>query len=165
MRYAYEKRKRGGAKWSKGGKFRRNQFGLDFSQFEEFAEELDGLGADLQSIFTEIMEQTAETVDEDTAEAMDPKNLPAKGKYSRDKTVNTIVKNPKVRWSGTRGDVGYGFDKTKPNAGSFLITGTPRMQPNYKLEDIFVRKKYKNSMVKDIMEYFMAEIESRVGGK
>lgn len=165
MRYSYEKRRRGGRRYSKGGKFRRNQFGLDFSQFEEFAEELDGLGADLQEIFTDIMEQTAQSVDEDTAEAMDSKNLPAKGKYSRDKTIKTIITNPKVRWSGTKGSVGYGFDKTKPNAGSYLITGTPRMQPNYKLEDIFVRKKYKNRMVRDIMEYFMAEIESRVGGQ
>ena len=43
MRYSYEKRRRGGRRYSKGGKFRRNQFRLDFSQFEEFAEELDGL--------------------------------------------------------------------------------------------------------------------------
>jgi len=153
-----------GRKGSRGGKFKRNQFGLDFSQFEEFAEELDGLGADLQEIFTDIMEQTAETVQEDVLEAMNPKNLPAKGKYSRQKTVKTIDKSPRIRWSGTFGNVGYGFDKTKPNAGSFLITGTPRMSPNYKLEDIFVRKKYKNRMVKDIMDYLMAEIEDRMGG-
>ncbi len=165
MRYAYEKRKRGGAKWSKGGKFKRNQFGIDFSQFEEFAEELDGLGADLQAIFTDIMEQTADTMDEDTAEAMDSNNLPAKGNYSSGRTKGAIIKNPKVRWSGTRGDVGYGFDKTTPNAGSWLITGTPRMQPNYALEDIYVRKKYKNRMVKDIMEFFTTELEARVGGK
>ena len=153
-----------GRKGSKSGKFKRNKFGLDFSQFEEFAEELDGLGADLQGIFTDIMEQTAETVQDDTAEAMDPKNLPAKGQYSRGLTAKAINRSPKVRWSGSYGDVGYGFDKSKPNAGSFLITGTPRMQPNYKLEDIFVRKKYKNRMVADIMEFFMAEIEDRVGG-
>ena len=32
-----------GVKGNKGGKLKRNQFGIDFSQFEEFAEELDGL--------------------------------------------------------------------------------------------------------------------------
>ena len=155
---------RRGVKGNKGGSMRRNNFYLDFSQFEEFAEELDGLGADLKTIFTDIMEQTAETVDEDTAQAMDSNNLPAKGNYSSGRTLKTIIKNPKVKWSGTRGDVGYGFNKSIPNAGSYLITGTPRMQPNYALEDIFVRKKYKNRMVKDIMEYLMAEIEDRVGG-
>lgn len=156
---------RKGVKGNKGGAKRRNNFYLDFSQFEEFAEELDGLGTDLQAIFTDIMEQTADTVDEDTAEAMDSNNLPAKGNYSSGRTKGAIIKNPKVRWSGTRGDVGYGFDKTTPNAGSWLITGTPRMQPNYALEDIYVRKKYKNRMVKDIMEFFAAELEARVGGK
>lgn len=156
---------RRGAKGNKGGKFKRNQFGLDFSQFEEFAEELDGLGADLQKIFDDIMTQSAETVQDDTFEAMDARNLPAKGKYSQGKTKQAIDRNPKVKWSGPKGDVGFGFDKTKINAGSYLITGTPRMAPNYALEDIFVRKKYKNNMTKDIMAFFMAEIEDRVGGK
>ena len=153
-----------GLKWNKGGKFKRNQFGLDFSQFEEFAEELDGLGADLQKIFDDIMTQSAETLQDDTFEAMDAKNLPAKGKYSHGKTKQAIDRSPKVRWSGAKGDVGFGFDKSKINAGSYLITGTPRMTPNYALEDIFVRKKYKRGIVRDIMEFLMAEIEDRVGG-
>lgn len=155
---------RKGVKGNKGGAMRRNNFYLDFSQFEELAEELDGLGADLQSIFTDIMEQTAETVDEDTAEAMDPKNLPAKGKYSKGRTKRSIVKHPKATWSGPKGDVGYGFDKTLPNAGSWLITGTPKMSPNRALEEIYVKKKYQNRMINDIMEYFVAELEDRVGG-
>ena len=154
-----------GVKWNKGGKLKRNQFGLDFSQFEALAEELDGLGADLQEIFDDVMEQTAENVQFDVNEAMDPKNLPAKGQYSRGFTIRAIDKNPKPRWSGTIGEVGYGFDKTKPNAGSWLITGTPRMQPNYKLEDIFVRKKYKSLLVKDIMEYLNDALEDAMGGK
>lgn len=153
-----------GRKGSKGGKFKRNGFYLDWSQFAEFAEDLDGLGADLQKIFDDIMEQSAKTIQDDTFEAMDAKNLPAKGKYSLGKTKQAIERNPKVKWSGTRGDVGFGFDKTRINAGSYLITGTPRMDPNYALEDIFVRKKYKKEIVADIMEYFMAEIEDRMGG-
>lgn len=153
-----------GRKGSKGGKFKRNGFYLDWSQFAEFAEDLDALGADLQRIFDDIMEQSAKTLQDDTFEAMDAKNLPAKGKYSQGKTKQAIERNPRVKWSGTRGDVGFGFDKTKVNAGSYLITGTPRMTPNYALEDIFVRKKYKKELVRDIMEYFMAEIEDRMGG-
>lgn len=153
-----------GNKWNKGGKYRRNQFGLDFSQFEELAEELDGLGADLQKIFDDVMEQTAENVQYDVDEAMDSKNLPAKGQYSRGFTRKAIDKNPKPRWSGTFGEVGYGFNKDKPNAGSWLITGTPRMQPNYKLEDIFTRKKYKKQLVKDIMEYLNDAIEIIASG-
>lgn len=153
-----------GVKWNKGGKLKRNQFGIDWSAFEELAEELDGLGADLQEIFGNAMEDSAKTIQDDTFEAMDPKNLPAKGKYSKGKTKQAIDRDPRTSWSGPLGEVGFGFDKTKVNSGNFLITGTPRMQPNYKLEDIYVRKTYKKGIVKDIMEYFMDELEDRMGG-
>jgi len=154
-----------GNKGNRGGKFKRVKFGIDFSQFQNLAEDLQALGADLQELFDDVLEQTAENVQFDVDEAMDAKNLPAKGRYSRGITRKSIDKNPKPKWSGTVGSVGYGFDKTKPNAGSWLITGTPRMQPNYKLEDIFARKKYTRDLAKDIMEYLMDALEIAAGGK
>ena len=40
-----------GNKWNKGGAHSRNKgLSIDFSCFEEFAEELDNLGADLKAI-------------------------------------------------------------------------------------------------------------------
>lgn len=144
---------------------KRNQFGIDWSQFEDFAERIDGLGGDLKKIFTDVMQMEAETVQEDTVEATAAANLPAHGKYSQEDTVKAINTMPKVEWSGTIASVGMGFDKTKPNAGTFLITGTPKMRPDYKLEEIFVRKKYLKSMITDINEYFEDALDRVVQGK
>ena len=58
-------------------------------------------------------------------------------------------------------EIGLGFDKSKPGAGGFLITGTPKMAPDYKLEDLYVRKRYKNKLVKEIGESLQDEIDKR----
>ena len=65
---------------------RKNSLSVDFSVFSDLAEELDTLGADLQSIFTDVMEQEGETVAEDTKEAVKDAYLPAKGEYSKGDT-------------------------------------------------------------------------------
>lgn len=140
----------------------RNSLKIDFSVFSDFAAELDKLGADLKEIFTDVMEQEAETVAEDTKEAVGRANLPANGIYSTGDTESSIVMQPRVEWSGELGEIGLGFDKSKPGAGGFLITGTPRMQPDYKLEDIYARKSYEKKMVGDIMDYLGAEIDDHM---
>lgn len=155
---------RTGAKWNKGGsKSRGNSLSIDFSCFEDYAEKLDKLGADLKKIIGDAMEQAAETVQDDVTEAMEASNLPAKGIYSNEETMESIIKDAKVDWKGNYGEIGLGFDKTKPGAGGFLITGTPKMRPNYKLEDIFARKKYSTKIRKQIEEELQAEIKS-LGG-
>lgn len=140
----------------------RNSLKIEFSVFEDFAAKLDELGADLKSIFTDVMEQEAETVAEDTKEAVESANLPARGIYSQGDTKDSIVMQPRVEWSGDLGEIGLGFDKTKPGAGGFLITGTPRMRPDYKLEDIYARKSYERKLVGDIMDYLSAEIDDHM---
>ena len=151
-----------GVKFNKGGSMSRgNMLSIDFSCFADYAEKLDNLGANLQEIFTSAMEQAAETVQEDTKEAMNDANLPAKGKYhSRNRdTEASIIPNPKVVWHGPYGEIDLGFDKTKAGAGGFLITGTPKMQPNYALEDIFSRKKYAKKIREQIAEHLQEEID------
>ena len=49
---------------------RKRGLSIDFSVFEDFAAELEGLGGDLKEIFTDVMEQEGETVGEDTKEAV-----------------------------------------------------------------------------------------------
>lgn len=143
---------------------RNHGLSIDFKCFEDFAAELDNLGADLQKIFTDVLEQEGETVAEDTKEAVQAAYLPAKGKYSSSakETENSIVTHPKVEWSGSIGEIGLGFDKTKRGAGGFLITGTPKMRPDYELEKIFVRKMYQKKMTKSIMDYLQAEIDDHL---
>lgn len=153
---------RTGAKGNKGGSKRRNQFGIDWSQYEDLANTLEDLGADVKKIFTDVMDMEAETIQADTEEAVSNSNLPAQGKYSQGDTKKAIDLNPKTDWSGTTASICIGFDKTKPNAGTFLITGTPRMQPDRALEKIYTKKKYLSEVQKDIGDYFAETLHERI---
>ena len=75
---------------------RKSSLSIDFSNFSDYAERLDQLGADLKEIFADAMEQAAETVQDDTIEAMSAANLPAGGRYSRGDTEASIIRNAKV---------------------------------------------------------------------
>ena len=143
---------RTGVKGNKGGKLKRQKFGIDYSQFMDLAEELDALGGNLQEIFSNMLEDIGEEIQVLTFEAMDPKNLPAKGRYSRGYTKKAIELNPKPKWSGPYGTIGFGFDKDKPGAGSFLITGTPRMQPNHELEVMYAQKGFTRGVTEAMRE-------------
>ena len=143
---------------------RKNSLSIDFSNFEEYAERLDELGADLPKIFGDAMEQAAETVENDVLDALADANLPAQGKYSQGVTMASVIRNAQVSWQGSVGEIPIGFDKTKPGAGGWLITGTPKMRPDYALEDIFSRKGYEKKIMKQIQEELQDELDSRLGG-
>lgn len=143
---------------------RKNSLSIDFSNFAEYAERLDELNANLQEVFTDAMEQAAETVEWDIMDALADANLPALGKYSQGATEASVIRDAKVQWQGMLGEIPIGFDKTMPGAGGWLITGTPKMRPDYKLEDIFSRKKYEKKIMKQIEEHLQEEIDERLGG-
>ena len=155
---------RSGAKWTKGGSLaRKSVIQIDFGVFEELADQLENLGEDLKECFADAMEKEGKKVAEDTVKAVANVNLPAKGSYSTGETQKSIIMEPKVEWSGSEAAIGLGFDKTKAGAGGFLITGTPRMQPDYALEKIFTQKKYERDMKKRIMEDLQKKIDKRLG--
>lgn len=143
---------------------RKNSLSIDFSNFAEYAERLDELNADLKEIFQDAMEQAAETVEWDIMDALADANLPALGKYSQGATEASVIRDAKVQWQGMLGEIPIGFDKTMPGAGGWLITGTPKMRPDYKLEDIFSRRKYEKKIMKQIEEHLQEEIDERLGG-
>lgn len=130
---------------------RRNTLRLDTSGFEELITKLDAVGGGVQKAVTDALLQAAETVHDDTVDAMAAINLPAQGKYSTGATMRSIVE-PSVTWSGTVAETPVGFDFSKPGAGGFLISGTPRMQPNPKLEEIYTRKRYMNALQQDMQD-------------
>lgn len=144
----------------------RNTLKLQLSGFEELLTKLDKLGGDLKKVTTNALEQAGETIEWDTKEAVQKPNLPAKGKYSskRKDTEKSIVENPKVVWSGTQAEINVGFDYGKPGAGGFLITGTPRMKPDYALQKIYKRKAYMSQIQKDMSEIVNDAIVDRMGG-
>lgn len=143
---------------------RKNSLSIDFSNFSDLAEQLDELGADLPAIFGEAMEEAAKTVEEDIIEAVHDANLPAQGKYSTGETEASIIHGAKATWSGSVGEIPIGFDKTKPGAGGWLITGTPKMRPDYALENIFSRKGYERKILEQIRKRLQKELDSRIGG-
>ena len=153
---------RGKNKGSKGGS--RIKLSLDVKGFEELITKFDELQGDIKSALTETLEDIGEDIGQRTYEAMDKSNLPAKGKYSTGDTIKTIVRNPKVEWSGAIAEINVGFDKTKPGAGFLLITGTPRMSPVYELEKIYVHNEYNKWVNKQIRESFNELIAEKMGG-
>lgn len=142
----------------------KNILKLDTSSFDEFAERLDGLGADLKPIFTDALTQAAETITEDTIEAVKDQYLPAHGEYSHGDTKKSIIRNPRVEWSGMIGEIAIGFDFSKPGAGGYLITGTPRMRPDKELNQIYKGKRYMRQIQNDMAEIFQNAIDDHMGG-
>lgn len=115
---------------------------INFDVFEDLAAQIDDLGLSLPDVIAEALENVGEDIGVRTKEAVAKANLPAKGIYSQGETAKTIVLNPQAEKNGIYVEIGVGFDKNQPGAGGFLITGTPKMEPVYKLEDLYARKKY-----------------------
>lgn len=142
----------------------KNLLKLDVSGFEEYIQKLEKLEADLKSIVSDALNQAGETITDDTFDAVSDSNLPRGGEYSTGKTKESIIKNPRIKWSGTTAEIGVGFDFNKPGAGGYLITGTPRMAPDKALNKIYKSKKYMKDIQKDMIDIFQDEISRRMGG-
>ena len=142
----------------------KNLLKLDVSGFEEYIQKLEKLEADVKPIVEDALNQAGETITDDTFDAVSDSNLPRGGEYSTGKTRESIIKNPRVKWSGTTAEIGVGFDFNKPGAGGYLITGTPRMAPDKALNKIYKSKKYMKDVQKDMIDIFQDGISRRMGG-
>ena len=142
----------------------RNTLKLQLGGFEELITKLEGLQGDVKGAVTDSLEQAAETIEWDTKDAVKHANLPAEGIYSQGDTERSIVENSKVNWSGTLAEIGVGFDFGKPGAGGYLITGTPRMKPDYELQKIYKKKKYMTALQKDMAEVVNDYIVKKMEG-
>ena len=133
----------------KGGRF-----ALQLDGLLEYAEKLEKAGGEIKPVMEEALTEAAKTITADTIKALDPANLPAGGKYSTGKTRESVVTDASVTWSGTLAEVPVGFDFSKPGAGGFLITGTPKMQPDAELNKIYKQKRYMAKIQKDMADKF-----------
>lgn len=104
---------------------------------EELSERLDNVGGDLKKAMGKVLDDFADTVTADTVKAVENSNLPAKGTYSKGDTKKAIIHGQKTSWEGYVGEIPLGFDKSKPGAGGWLLTGTPKMAPDYALQNIY----------------------------
>jgi hypothetical protein len=142
---------------------KRNTLRLDTSGLEALIEKLDELHCDVKSAVTDALLQAAETVHDDTVDALANVYMPHQGIYSTGKT-KTSVSKPEVIWEGTTAIAPVGFDYGEEGAGGFLISGTPRMQPNRQLEQIYTRKKYMKRLQEDMQEVITDYISDKLGG-
>lgn len=141
----------------------KNRMWLDTSGMERWIESLDKAGADIKEIADQALMETAERIQADTLEAMQDSSLPAKGRYATGRTKGLILSGVKVEWEGGKATVNVGFDQTRPGAGLYLITGTPKMKPDRRLNQIYRQKKYMNERTKEIALFFQDELEQITG--
>ena len=149
---------------------KRNTLRLDTSGFNDLVTKLDELQGDVKAAVTESLYQASKKVHDDTVEAMKDENLPAHGKYKTGRTIKTIVE-PKVEWSGNVASTPVGFDFEASGAGGYLIggtfaaTGTPRMKPDKRLNEIFVKKPYMRKLQEDMRDVITKYINQKMEGK
>lgn len=155
----------GGKRYSKGGSKKRNKLSLDMSGFANLIEQLDEVGGDIPAVVEEALENAGEDIGVRTKEAMEKSNLPAKGIYSEDETIDSVIINPRTVWTNaSMAEIGVGFDFLKKGVGGLLITGTPKMEPNYALEKIYVNKKYQKELNKQIGDTIAEAILEKMEG-
>ena len=108
----------------------RKKIGLQFDGWEDYITKLDELGG------TQAMKKGVEEALKESKKHVNPLieqsmgKLPAKGKYSKGGTKESIDKEMKVEWVGLTGEIKVGFDFNKSGTKSiFLMYGTPKMKP------------------------------------
>lgn len=136
---------------------------LDMSGFEKLLEKIDALDGNVQEAISDALGQAAETIRDDTADALSAGNLPAGGKYSLGDTKASIVSDTAPRWEGMTVWVPVGFDFSKHGAGGYLISGTPRMRPDYQLQKMYKQKRYMKQIQQDIWDVLMDYFEDAMG--
>lgn len=136
---------------------------LEFAGFAEFRNKLNKLGADTKAITEEALKETHKIVTAKAESAMAAGNLPAGGRYSIGRTVDSLQRTAKVKWSGTVGSVEVGFNiKNGGLASIFLIYGTPRMPKVQALYDAFFSDQTigeVTNVMKDIYYKALEELE------
>lgn len=142
----------------------RRIFYSEFSGLDDYVRKLNQANADTKKIVTKAMKTAAKEPTERTIEGVKKPYLPAKGKYSTGDTEKTIINNPDVLWQGNIGSMGIGFDRTEHGVGTLLITGTPRMKPAKKLEQIYNRKSTIKKFNETAGKIMAEELARELGG-
>lgn len=123
---------------------------------------LDSLGGDVRGAVGEALGKAAETVRQDTIAATQKPNLPRQGKYSKGATMQSITSDTSVHWEGQTAWVPVGFDFSRPGAGGYLITGTPKMQPASQLHRMYKQKRYMLEIQKQIGEVITQHVVDKM---
>lgn len=141
-----------------------NKMGIEFEGFDEAVKRLEKLEGDVRTVTEKALKQTHKIVTGYAEESAQKSNLPAKGKYSKGDTLNSLKREASVEWSGTEAKVPVGFDISKGGLASiFMIYGTPRYMKNKKMYDAFWSNKTHTEVLKAQEDVFYEEI-GKLGG-
>lgn len=143
----------------------KKKWSIDFKNFEEMAEKLDGLGGDLKATADKALQKSHDYVTERLEKDMKPHN-------KTHKTERSLMKDEKVEWSGNIAEIHVGFNISHGGLPSiFLMYGTPRHAPNHpgqqadkKLYNDVYGSATKRKIQKLQEEIFAEAIKKRMGG-
>ena len=136
----------------------KNQIKLDTSGLEKYIQHIEAAGGDAKKVTDAALKKAAEKIKADTQAATAKSNLPAQGHYSYGDTMDSIVQDTSPQWEGDVGWVPVGFDFSKPGAGGWLISGTPKMRPAARLHEMFKTKKYMANIQNEIADELLNEV-------
>ena len=149
--------KRGGARWSAGGKYawnpNRNTLKLDTSGFTQILIQIEEAGGRIDRVVETVLRDAVKKITTDTLAATIKPNFPARGVYSQGWTMESIIQDTEVHWEGKKAWMPVGFDFAKPGSGGFLITGTPKMQPVTELNKIYKQKRYMAMIQREMLNH------------
>ncbi len=144
----------------------KNQMTLDTSGLEAALARLVATvsPARARQVVEENLEKIGQKVSADTSEAVEPGNLPAGGIYSHGATAKEVIKDAKVTWDGDGvAWIPLGFDWDEPGVGGWLISGTPKYDPNPMLRRMFKGKRYMKDLQDELATAVWSEIINEEG--
>lgn len=104
---------------------RKCKMSIDFKGFEEYAEKLDELNADLKSVIGQALESSHGYVTANIKKEM-------RKHHQTGDTEKSIMSDSKVVWDGSTASIDVGFDIANGGLPSiFLMYGTPRHAPGH----------------------------------
>lgn len=125
--------------------------------FASLLEKLDKLGGDVDKAIEESLEASAKIVQKNAEKEMQ--------RHKRTgQTERTILKDEKVKKSGTVYSIRVGFDLPKGLTSIFLMYGTPRMNPDKKLYNAIYGTKVKKEIREKQSEIINEAVRKRMEG-
>ena len=141
-----------------------NTMKLNISGLEKLTRKVDEIGGNSRKICEDALLETHAIVTRKAEEAMSKSNLPAGGKFSTGRTLETLRRDANISWQGNMASVSVGFDIDKGGLASiFLMYGTPRMKKDQALYNAFYGKKTLDEIRQAQENVFFDEIR-RLGG-
>lgn len=135
----------------------RNKLTISFDGFDEIMEKLDRATADTKEITEKALQKSYDIVTPNIEKAIEPHHLTGQ-------TEQSLAKNERVEWEGTKAYIKVGFNISKGGLPSiFLMYGTPRMQPDKKLYNSIYGSSTKKKVKKVQEEIFQEELRKVIG--